>query len=79
MENLSKITGARDSSITNRIQEMEERMSGIEDIIEEIHHLEILGHFKRNKPKNNRNKRKRRLPATELRKYLLQNLRIKIP
>ena len=28
--------GKTDSSITNRIQELEERISGIEDMIEEI-------------------------------------------
>ena len=36
MENLGKRTGMIDISITNRIQEMEERISGIEDTIEEI-------------------------------------------
>ena len=34
-ENLDKETGTTDESITNRIQEMEERMSGVEDTIEE--------------------------------------------
>jgi uncharacterized coiled-coil protein SlyX len=36
MENLGKRIGTTDTSITNRIQEMEERISGIEDTIEEI-------------------------------------------
>ena len=36
MENLGKRTGTAEVSITNRIQEMEERISGIEDTIEEI-------------------------------------------
>ena len=36
MKYLGKKTGATDASITNRIQEMEERVSGIEDMIEEI-------------------------------------------
>ena len=36
MENLSKRTGTTDTSITNRIQEMEERIAGLEDRIEEI-------------------------------------------
>ena len=36
MEKLGKRTGTRDISITNRVQEMEERVSGVEDIIEEI-------------------------------------------
>ena len=35
-KNLSKQTGTTDANITNRIQEMEERISGIEDTIEEI-------------------------------------------
>ena len=36
MENLGKRAGVTDASITNRIQEMEERISGIEDTIENI-------------------------------------------
>ena len=36
MENLGKRTGATDASITNRIQEMEEKISGSEDTLEEI-------------------------------------------
>ena len=36
MENLGKTTETSDASITNRIQEMEERISSIEDTIEEI-------------------------------------------
>jgi uncharacterized protein YoxC len=36
MENISKITLTTDASITNRIQEMEERISGVEDTIEQI-------------------------------------------
>jgi uncharacterized coiled-coil protein SlyX len=36
MENLGKRTGTTDASITNRIQEMEERIPGTEDTIEEI-------------------------------------------
>jgi hypothetical protein len=31
MENLGKRTGTTDASIINRIQEMEERISGVED------------------------------------------------
>ena len=34
MENIGKRTGFTNTSITNRIQEMEERISGIEDMIE---------------------------------------------
>ena len=36
MENLGKRTGPTETSITNRIQEIEERISGTEDSIEEI-------------------------------------------
>jgi predicted nucleic acid-binding Zn-ribbon protein len=36
IKNLRKRTGTADTSITNRIQEMEERILGIEDTIEEI-------------------------------------------
>ena len=36
MENLGKWSGTTDASITNRIQEMEERTSDIEDTMEEI-------------------------------------------
>ena len=36
MENLRKRIGTTDTSITNRIQEMEERISGVEDTIEDI-------------------------------------------
>ena len=35
MENLGTQTGTTDTSITNRIQEMEERNWGVEDTIEE--------------------------------------------
>ena len=35
-KNLRKIIGTTDASITNRIQEMEERIPGTEDTIEEI-------------------------------------------
>ena len=36
MENLSQQTGTTDASITNRIQEMEEKISGVENMVEEI-------------------------------------------
>ena len=36
MENLGKRTGTTDASTNNRIQGMEERISGTEDAIEEI-------------------------------------------
>jgi hypothetical protein len=36
MENLRKRSGATDASIINKIQEMEERISDVEDTIEDI-------------------------------------------
>lgn len=36
MENVSKQIRTKDESITNRIQEMEKRISGSEDTIEDI-------------------------------------------
>jgi hypothetical protein len=36
MENLGKMSAITDVSITNRIQEIEERISGEEDMVEEI-------------------------------------------
>jgi uncharacterized coiled-coil protein SlyX len=36
IENLGKRSGIIDASITNRIQEIEERISGVEDAIENI-------------------------------------------
>ena len=36
MENLDKRTGTTEASITNRIQEMEKRISGVKDTIEVI-------------------------------------------
>ena len=39
MENLGKWTGTTETSITNRIQEIEERISDTEDTIEEIKSL----------------------------------------
>ena len=38
IENLGKRTGTTDASINNRIPEMEERISGVEDIIEKLVH-----------------------------------------
>ena len=39
VENLDKQTGTTKTSITNRIQDIEERISGAEDTIEEIDSL----------------------------------------
>ena len=68
-EILGKKSGTIDSSITNRIQEMEERFSGAENSIEHGHNNQrkckmqkdpnskdpgIPGHNEKSKPKNNR-------------------------
>ena len=39
MEKLRKRSGTSDASITSRIQDMEERMSGIQDTAEDINTL----------------------------------------
>ena len=36
MENLGKLSGTTDANITNRIQEMEKTVSGIDETVEEI-------------------------------------------
>lgn len=74
MENLGKISETTNASITNKIQEMEERISGVEFMIEETDtlvkgnanskkahdrkHPGSLGHHQKTKPKNNRNGRR---------------------
>ena len=54
MENLGKRSEITDVSITNRIQEMEERISGVEDTVEEINTTvkENSKHKKQNKAPN---------------------------
>jgi hypothetical protein len=77
IENLGKISGAIDASITNRIQEIEVRISGAEDTIENTHnqrkckmqkaphpkYQENPGHNAKSKPKDNRNRREQRFPT----------------
>jgi hypothetical protein len=46
-ENLGKKSGSIDASITNRIQEMEERISGVEDSIENIDTTKKMQNAKR--------------------------------
>ena len=71
LENLGKRSGVIDTSITNRIQEIEERISGAEDTIENIgttvkenikskpnpKHPGNPGHNEKTKPQNNRYRR----------------------
>ena len=94
MENLGKWTGTTETSITNRIQEIKERISGAEDTIEEIDssikkthqiqqilnskHPGNLEHHEKIKTKNNRGRRKRRTPAQRPRKYIQQSHRRKL-
>ena len=42
MKNLGKRTGTTETSITKRVQEVEERISGAKDIIEEIERKKTL-------------------------------------
>ena len=79
IETLGKKSGTIDSNISNRIQEMEERISGAEDSIENIDtsikenakckknpnskHPGNPGHNEKTKPKNNRYRRERRFPT----------------
>ena len=71
MENLGKRSGITDVSITNRIQEIEERISGVEDTVEEMDttvkkiqniktpnpkHPGNLGNNEKTKSKNNQNR-----------------------
>jgi hypothetical protein len=95
MENLGKRTGTTDASITNRIQKMKESVSGVEDMTEEIDTLvkesvkskrflvpniqRIPEHYENTKPKNNRNRRRRKFPAPRARKYFHKIHRRKFP
>ena len=95
MENLWKRSGITDVSIINRIQEIEERISGVEDTGEEIDtivkenlrqkktlnpkHPGNLGHNEKTKSKNNRNRGEQRFPGQRTWKCLQQNCRRKLP
>jgi hypothetical protein len=53
MENLGKKSGITDVSITNRIQEIEERISGIENMVEKIDiTVKEYSKYKKKKTKN---------------------------
>ena len=91
MENLDKWPGTTEASINNKTQEMEEKISSVEDMIEKIdlsaqnnvksntfltqNIQEIWDTIKKN-PKNNRNWRSRL--AGRHRKYIQQNHRWKL-
>jgi hypothetical protein len=73
MKNLGKRSGATDASINNRTQEIEERISNVDDIKEDIgtigqrkykvqkvlngKHSGNSGHNEKTKPRNNRKRR----------------------
>jgi uncharacterized coiled-coil protein SlyX len=79
IENLGKRSRVTDTSITNRIQEIEERISGAENTIEDIditvrenakckkiltqNIQEIHDTMKKIKPKDNRYRREQRFPT----------------
>jgi hypothetical protein len=79
IENLGKKSGVIDGNITNRIQEIEERISGAEDNIENIDTTikenqkskkgpkpkrpGNPGHNEKTKPKDNRYRREKRFPS----------------
>ena len=92
MENLGKRSGATDTRIVNRTQNIEERISCIEDTIEGIDSMVKVNtkyeklltktsiKFRTNvktKPKNNSNRRERRFPVQRDRKHLQHNHRRK--
>ena len=86
MNNLETQAEAPEASLTNRIQEMEEKISGMEDAVEEMDALvkenvrtKNLGHCEKTKPKNNSNRGRRRNPGQRHRKYYQQNHEIKFP
>ena len=87
MKNLETQMGTTKTSLANRIQEIDERISGIEEMIEEIDtsikkmvnlktpgskHPVNLRHCEKTKSKNNRT-RGRRNPAQRLRKLLTKS------
>ena len=91
---MEKQTETSGTSITNRIQEIEERISDSEDAIEKINALikensksnkfssrniqEIWDTIKKTKSKNNRGRRRRRIADQRSRKYIQQNYRRKL-
>ena len=94
-ENLGKRTETSETSITNRIQETEQRISDSEDTIEKLNTLtkensksnkfssqniqELWDTIKKTKSKNNRSRRRRRIADQRSRKYIQQNYRRKLP
>ena len=95
MENLGKRMETTESSLTNSIQEIEERVSDYEDTIVKINSLtkknsksnkfssqniqELWDTIKKTKSKNNRSRRRRRIADQRSRKYTQQNYRRKLP
>ena len=85
-DNLRKRSRITEVSITNRKQEIEERISGVEDTVEDIgttvkenskhkktpnpKHPENSGHNEKTKSKVNRNREKQRFPAQKNRRWI---------
>ena len=79
MGNLGKRSGTTAASI-NRIQHMEERISGVEDTIEEMDSAKKIpkypgnmGHNEKTKPKNNTYKRRRKFNSKAQKIYLIKS------
>ena len=95
MENLGKKSGIRDVTITNRIQDTEERIWCVEDKVEEIDttvkenskyknlltkkHPWNSGYIARTKSRNNWHRGEWRFPPQRTWKCLLKNCRRKLP
>jgi hypothetical protein len=87
MKSLGKRSGVTDSSITNGIQEIKERISGVENTLKDTNvmvnenkapnpkHSGNAGHNEKTKPKNKKSRRTGRLPVQRARKLLQQNHR----
>ena len=89
IENLWNISAVIDTSITNRIQEIEDRISGAEDTTKKhLHNSQRKcktqktpipgnsgnpGHNKKSKPKDDRNRRKQKVQSQMANKHLQQN------
>ena len=94
MENLGKRSGIIDVSITNRIQEIEERILGVEDMVEDTdttvkenwkhknlltQSIQKIQHNEKIKSKDNQNRGEQRFWAQRTWKYLQQYHRRKLP
>ena len=95
MKKIRNLTRTSEASLTNRIRGMEERISGIKDMVEDTDisikenvksknnpgtkHPENLGHYEKTKSKNNRKRGRRRNIGNRHRKHFQQNHRRNCP